>query len=59
MNYKGSYTETFDLSTPIRELYRKFQPIYPNQGAIQKVSAYLPKSGSYTESSIATHPTAN
>jgi len=50
MKSEGKYTETFGVSAQIGEIYRRCQDIYSNQGDIQKVSGYLPKSGRYTES---------
>ena len=50
MKGEGKYTESFGVSAQIGEIYRRCQDIYSNQGDIQKVSGYLPKSGRYTES---------
>jgi len=50
MKSEGKYTETFGVSAQIGEIYRRCQDISSNQGDIQKVSGYLPKSGRYTES---------
>ena len=50
MKGEGKYTETFGVSAQIGEIYRRCQDISSNQGDIQKVSGYLPKSGRYTES---------
>ncbi len=49
MKGERKYTESFQVSAQIGEIYRKCRDIYPNQGDIQKMSGYLPKSGRYTE----------